>query len=409
MLSTVAIVDPYFSGGNFPAIAGVKGYEVLWIRSNPTIPLPDPPQLPEHFVRYDGDLAALVERCRALDVRAAFAGCENGVELADHLSEALGLPTNGSALSAARRHKGRMKEAFAAAGVPCARFTSIRSFGAEEALAAMAAAGLSFPVVIKPPSAFSTMGVFTCANRAALARDLASLARIDFSPFGLACDEVLIEEYIDGDEFMINTLGDGGRTAVTDAWRYEKVDFLGRKYIYRLGHLLPPDGDMARAIIPTALAGVAALGIRVGPSHVELKLSQCGPRIIEIGARICGCHVAELARVATGQDIEAAVVDAFLGRPVAIGPRYRCERQATIVFLMTARRGAIRSLLGIEEIERLPSFVQHFLRVQPGGQIEPTVDLLTTPGLIHLAHADRAQLQADAEACHQLFDLEVIP
>ncbi|MFE7272062.1 hypothetical protein [Streptomyces sp. NPDC057623] len=52
---------------------------------------------------------------------AVVAGSEFGVEFADRLSEALDLPTNGTALSPARRDKFRMIETIKAAGLRGAR------------------------------------------------------------------------------------------------------------------------------------------------------------------------------------------------------------------------------------------------------------------------------------------------
>ncbi|UFX44293.1 MULTISPECIES: hypothetical protein [Bradyrhizobium] len=58
---------------------------------------------------------AQVLRGRKLEF--VIAGCETGVELANLLSERLGLPSNGTALSAARRDKARLADALGAAGV----------------------------------------------------------------------------------------------------------------------------------------------------------------------------------------------------------------------------------------------------------------------------------------------------
>lgn len=409
MSATIAIVDPFFSGENFPAIAESMGYRALWIRSNPAIPMPDPAVLPAHFVRYDGDIEKLAALCREMEVRAAFAGCENGVLLADALSEMLSLPSNGTALSRARRHKGEMKKAFAAAGVPCARFSSIRSFDAADARAAMAEVDLRFPVVIKPPMGFSTLGVFTCEDEAALDRGLAALAALDLSPYGIGRDEILIEEYIGGDEFIVDTLGEGDVIHITDAWRYEKITFRGRHHVYRSAHLLPHGDPRIGRIVPAALDAVRALGIRIGPAHVELKLSPAGPRIIEVGARIVGVHLADLVKVATGRDIERATVSAFLGGKADLAGAGKPWKHAAVVVLMTAANGEIRGVRGVPEIERLPSFVRHRLRTEPGQRVQPTADLITSPGLVYLAHERADQVADDVEACHRLFALEVIP
>ena len=53
----------------------------------------------------------------SLFVKAVFAGAETGVELADQLSEAMNLRTNGTAHSEERRNKFAMGEAVRSAGI----------------------------------------------------------------------------------------------------------------------------------------------------------------------------------------------------------------------------------------------------------------------------------------------------
>ena len=68
-----------------------------------------------------GDLAATREAVAAHGPALVITASETGVELADQLSESLGLPTNGTALSPARRDKFLQNEALRAAGVSAAR------------------------------------------------------------------------------------------------------------------------------------------------------------------------------------------------------------------------------------------------------------------------------------------------
>ena len=70
---------------------------------------------------HTGDLDATLSAVRACDPVAVVAGGEVGVEFADLLGERLGLPTNGTALSAARRDKYVQIETLRAAGLRATR------------------------------------------------------------------------------------------------------------------------------------------------------------------------------------------------------------------------------------------------------------------------------------------------
>ena len=67
----------------------------------------------------DGDLSKLISELRAFnwDIKGVIAGAETGVELADALSEHMGLITNGTLMTDARRNKFVMGETVRSAGI----------------------------------------------------------------------------------------------------------------------------------------------------------------------------------------------------------------------------------------------------------------------------------------------------
>ena len=49
--------------------------------------------------------------------------------------------------------------------------------------------------------------------------------------------------------------------------------------------------DAAQVVSEAAIAGIRALGIDCSPGHVELRVTESGPVIIEIGARLGGGYI----------------------------------------------------------------------------------------------------------------------
>ena len=125
------IVDAY-SGGNLLAPEFLKrGIRCLHVQSTETIwPILTPTFHPEHFEAnfpFNGDFEALVRGLKAWNPSFAIAGTETGVPLADRLSVALGLATNGTQKSHARRNKYEMIETLRRAGLPVPRQMKSRS------------------------------------------------------------------------------------------------------------------------------------------------------------------------------------------------------------------------------------------------------------------------------------------
>jgi hypothetical protein len=156
------IVDGYSTANFLPDAFARLGIAVVHVQgSAELLPLLLPPDLSryrENLVCPDEvGLEATVARLKHLDPVAVLVGQEPGVPLADALSERMGLPTNGSARSAARRDKYQMIETLRAAGIRCAR--QLRTADPDEAVAW---AGTAYPVVVKPLSSSSTDNVFIC-------------------------------------------------------------------------------------------------------------------------------------------------------------------------------------------------------------------------------------------------------
>src|SRR6195952_616134 len=131
---------------------------------------------------------------------AVVAGQETDVLLADDLSERLGLPTNGTALSSARRNKYDMAEALRRAGVRCAE--QFKSDSAEDVTAWAEAAG-RYPVGVKTLASAATDSVAVCAD-AEQVREAARAILGSETIWGEANLEVLIQSYLDGVEYVVD-------------------------------------------------------------------------------------------------------------------------------------------------------------------------------------------------------------
>jgi biotin carboxylase len=129
-MTTVVIVDAYATTKRLGPAFRAAGCDVLRVLSTPEPPpLYRPAFDTSSFtatLRHDDDFGATLDAVAAYRPDAVLAAGESGVELADRLAEALGLPGNGTALSAARRDKFAQIEAVRAAGLRAAAQIRVR-------------------------------------------------------------------------------------------------------------------------------------------------------------------------------------------------------------------------------------------------------------------------------------------
>lgn len=384
----VVIVDAYTPTRRLAPEFHKVGYDVVRVQSTPEVPAGyrtsfDLSPYAANIV-HDGDFAATLRAVAAHEPVAVVAGGEIGVEFADRLSEALGLATNGTALSAARRDKYVQIETLRAAGLRATRQLLVSSAGE---LAAWHAA-LGGRIVVKPVRSAAGDGVAFCdtPERSVAAYHAILGAQNVFSQRN---DAVVAQEYLVGGEYVVNTVSCDGQHHVTDLWKYEKITANDITDLTVGVRLLPRHGEVQEALLPYAADVLDALGIRYGAAHMEVKLTPDGPCLVEVGARMSGLDLPYFAQLTIGEGQLEWIVDAYV-RPQRFAERwkddYRVDRHFVSVWTVSSVDAPLRSYPLLPVIERLESLYDIRPVVAPGGRLRRTVDDLTTPLIVNLCH-----------------------
>ena len=238
------------------------------------------------------DIAALAALARREEVAFTIVGPEGPLDagLVDHF-RANGLPVFGPSKAAARIETSKRfaKELMLAAGVPTA---SARTFTTVDA--ANAEAGrLGAPVVIKASGLAAGKGVIV-ATSIAEARD-AIASMLEGNVFGDAGHEVLVEEFMSGEEISVFALTDGTHVLPMIAAQDHKRIGEGDTGLNTggMGAYAPvsieTDAIAAQAVeqvfLPTLKALRAAGSTFTGLLYAGLMLTRDGPKVVEFNCR----------------------------------------------------------------------------------------------------------------------------
>jgi D-alanine-D-alanine ligase len=209
-------------------------------------------------------------------------GGEDGT--VQELLEILGIPFTGPGAAACSRcmDKVQAKDAIEEAGLRTPEWfafnqTAFREFGAADALGRLEET-LGFPLVVKPSSGGSSLGVKFVASPAEVPQALVSAFSYD--------DRVLLERFLDGRELAVSILGDEP-LPVVEAILLEgdRYDFEARYEIGRTRFDVPADlgAEEERAVTEAAVATYRALGC-TGFARIDLILAGDGPWLLEANA-----------------------------------------------------------------------------------------------------------------------------
>ena len=222
-----------------------------------------------HAVAIDAgrDLAAVLERERieaafiALHGRYGEDGCVQG------LLELLQIPYTGSGVlaSALAMHKLYSKQTFASVGILTAPFHHFRR-GQQVCLDGLA---FGLPLVVKPVQEGSSVGVSIVKRADQLETALTSAFLHD--------REILVEQYIKGQEVQVGILDDRPIGAIEIVPRNEFYDFEAKYTDGMAEHIFPArlTADLYAKALQVGLAAHHALGCS-GYSRVDLLVTESG-------------------------------------------------------------------------------------------------------------------------------------
>ncbi|MBD0707069.1 MULTISPECIES: ATP-grasp domain-containing protein [unclassified Streptomyces] len=317
----------------------------------------------------DVDVDAWAETAEVLHRRAPFdavaAFNEHTYPAVQAVSERLGIPTTVDVdLFHRVVDKARMREILDDHAIPSCRYAFAQ--GRRAVLDAIAEVGL--PCVVKPVDTEASLGV----SRVDAEEDIeAALRRI--GPYHVDRG-VVVEEFLDGEEFSVEALSVGKQHRVVAVTRKftDPVNFVSR------GHVVPaPLTSEEYAEVSAYVVRVLdAFGFHDCPSHTEVMLTGRGPRIIEMHNRIGGDAIMDLVRLSTGVDMYELIARQSIGEDVgALLPDKILHERSAAAWYAAPSGPPTHTLLevrGVERVRELPDVRTVTLLREPGSP-QPTV------------------------------------
>ena len=404
-MRTVAICDAFSTGAKLAPLFKELGFITIHLRSSK-----DPPaNFLATFGQDDFDVDLGYGGKSIEGVAAALgkhnpdfiiAGTESGVELAESLSHHLSTPSNTPGGSAVRRNKYAMMEAVRSAGLEAPRqvrildMAGLRNFNAD---------GFEMPVVVKPINSAGGDGFKLCHHADEISEHAACLLG-RMNAIGEVNTGVIIQDYLDGQQYFVNCTSLGGRHFVSEVWRDERRPGHDGSIVCWKEELLALEGKPQSDLIHYTHAVLDALGIREGASHTELMLTREGPVLIESAARMQGTIDESAVRRATGVDLVSLNVlryaqpDEFVARMQKPIEKEMC---LWCISLVSHQEGCIRDVQGLQRVRSLRSFHSAIHLPQVGSFMSKTHDLFSSPGIIYLV-GDEATVGGDHEIIRQM-------
>lgn len=242
------------------------------------------------------------------------------------------------------------------------------------------AARAGFPLIMKPVDGGGSRGIHKVNNVEEAETAFDSLRADGFI--------VLAEEYIDGQEYSVESFSfNGAHTVVAITQKMVNERFV------EIGHVVPAmlDDERADAVKRFVVEFLTIVGVTNGPCHTEMKISPKGMKIIESHNRIGGGNISKLVQLVYGVDLIKLAGQWACGM-IEPAISSRPAQGAAAIHFLVFPPGKIAGIDGLRQIADNASTVEYNCLYGRGDIVPAMVDNSGRSGyvLVHEASAEEA-------------------
>ncbi|AMD17807.1 hypothetical protein TL18_07115 [Methanobrevibacter sp. YE315] len=343
------------------------------------------------------------EMIKELDPILIIPGSDSGIVWANKMSYELGLPCNNPAILQKMMNKRCMQESLKKSNLRYIKSKAVTSLKEVEEFISETD---SSKYVIKSGIGQASIGVCICKNMDEIIEAMKVNKDLDV----LDNDEMIIQEYIGGDEYIVDSVSCNGVNRITAGYKYEKIQIEGGAAIYDYSISVDESDPLFNEIIEYHKKVIPAIGIEYGAIHGEYKVDDKGPVLMEVNCRVSGgLQLYSVENKAWGENHAGAALEAYLNLD-EFQEKLNNELEIYQYYVN-------KDLIMPEECFVLESHVETVFEeldsfnysVSFGeNKVYPkTVDLSTAAGLVHLTNKDWNKLMDDVNFVRKMEKEEI--
>jgi len=265
----------------------------------------------------------------------------------------------------ALRNKFIMRELLKHNDIRMPKYALIRS---EHSLIS-AAETTGFPAVLKPTSMAGGLNVRKVNHLAELKDAYLSITHCGVVEMGHSCENgVVLESYINGKMYSIEgfiTQNQSYIVSITEKFQ------CAEPYFIEIGHIVQANltEEVKKRLCHYVHKVLKSLKMVVGVFHLELKVDQDGPAIIEIAGRLPGCRIVDLIRLAQGVDLVEIMIKTHLNERVS-QPVLKGNTAGIQFFSVPKGANQYSVINGWGELKNIPTFYESTITISAGTVID---------------------------------------
>ncbi|WP_107839555.1 ATP-grasp domain-containing protein [Metasolibacillus meyeri] len=225
---------------------------------------------------------------------------------------------------------------------------------------------MSFPLIVKSPKSTGSKDVLLALNKKQLNQHIASLQE------KYPKDTIMLEEYIDGPQYLVETIIYNGQPHVIAVIEQDITQ--GKRFIITgytvLAHIPSKMQETLQNIVETI---TKAFHVQNGAMHLELRLTKNGWKLIEINPRISGGAMNHMLQAAFGFNLVKETLKLLTGEQPNIEPLH--HHFVYTKYLVVERKGILERVTGRNQAKNSRGVVDVYIKPRKGTLLIPPLSM----------------------------------
>ena len=310
------------------------------------------------------------------------------------VAEALHLPFYSVKTAQWSTDKYQMKQRFMLGGVPFAKGKLAKTIDD--------VSDFVFPVIVKPRDNSGSRGVKLCCDKQELQECINEA--LEFSHL----DTVLVEEFIEGQEYSIESIHFDGKSKVIQFTEKKTTDF---PYNVELGHMQPARlSDEMKDEIREIIEKIAkALNFNNCGSHTELKIGSRGITVIETSPRFGGDFITStLVPLSTGLNIDDLLIEISIGNKLSDKDLQPVKNRCSGVVFFNLPEGKIEKIGNLDKLKTIKGLHFYYFGLKEGDVVKKIKNSLDRYGDAVFVADTREELEKEIEKFNKIIENQIV-
>ncbi|MCU5409075.1 ATP-grasp domain-containing protein [Bacillus cereus] len=263
---------------------------------------------------------------------------------------------------------------------------------------------MKLPLIVKSPKSTGSKDVLLVKDKDQLILSMQSLLK------KLPNEEILLEEYVDGPQYLVEVLVLNGEVHII-AIIEQEITLFERFIVTGYSLLGEVDNKLYNSLFNTINSVIQAFNMKNGACHLELRRINGIWKLIEINPRISGGAMNDIIEIGYGINLVQETIQLMLGNKPSLTKKH--YRYVYTHYLTVKSKGKLLQVTGKNRSSKYPGVEKVYIKPKKGAILQPPISMGHRYGYVIAAsylktEAKRIALEAAKEISFQIEIIDTI-